>query len=140
MFVPTGCPKNYFWHQQTLDGFHEPPVVMTKEMVRESHSLALLMPQVVFRTPSRYKLLANAFIDWACIERLNTKLYNSFCTMIFFIFHENNIVLDRNEINTYLAVLHHIRSSSCGRRCISHLFLKLAAMRDFLLLEWHLYV
>ena len=38
-----------------LDGSHEPTVVITKEKVRESHRVALLMPKVVFRTPSRYK-------------------------------------------------------------------------------------
>ena len=84
-----------------LDGSHEPPVVMTKEKFRESHRVALLMPKVVFRTPSRYKLwlaLLAGHVTSHSTLHFRLSLYKTFkCytikfffTMIFIVFDENN--------------------------------------------------
>ena len=50
-------PTYFSFGRLPLDGSHEPHVVMTKEKVRESHRVALLMPKgIVFRTPKITKV------------------------------------------------------------------------------------
>ena len=89
-----------------LDGSHEPPVVMTKQKFRESHRVASLMPKGSEDTQRSSTMVINFLPGNAHRAQQHTTLPHTrvrqtlglhfmfklyFFTMIFFVFHENNI-------------------------------------------------